>query len=119
MDDQLKQGERPAREQFVLLGSLLKSVIREIDELPAPSVAVSTTPLTEDELVSKLTQLSSLLETDLGRAETLLGMLCAQVAASDFEDSITAIAKAVDKFAIDDAQALISALCERMENENE
>jgi two-component system, sensor histidine kinase and response regulator len=119
MDDQLKQGERPHREQFVLLDSLMKSVIREINELPAPSVAVSTTPLTEDELVSKLTQLSSLLETDLGRAETLLGMLRAQVTASDFEVSITAIAKAVDKFAIDDAQALISALCERMENENE
>ncbi len=119
MDRQLKQGERPAGEKFEQMDSLMKNVIREIEALPVPSVAGSATPLTQDELVLKLTQLSSLLETDLGRAEMLLGALCAQVAGSDFETNLGDIAKAVDMFAIDDAKTLISALCERMEKENE
>jgi CheY-like chemotaxis protein/HPt (histidine-containing phosphotransfer) domain-containing protein len=115
LDDQLKQGERPATTQLDKMRRLLAGVMGEIDGLGTPAMAPEASPPETEELSAKLTELTSLLESDLGAAELLLDRLRAKVAGSEQEEAIGEIAAQVDVFGIDEAQALINSLRTRLE----
>jgi len=116
LDDALKQGEMPKPAQFACLHQLLQQLMGEIDGLTAPAVTmpVAEVSLGRDELLSRLATLASLLESDLGEAESLLAQLRAGVVGGEAEQAVAEIAAAVDSFAIDEALALIDTLRTRL-----
>jgi len=116
IDTVLKQGKLPDPAQFERLRQCLQEVIAEIDGLAAPSVALPTasTALGRDEVLAKLADLATLLDTDLGSAEHLLSGLRAGVAGTEVEHAVLEIAASMDVFAIDDALAKITALKSRL-----
>ncbi len=119
LDVLLKQGKMPEPARFNHLQRILKQLISEIDGLTAPEVAtpIIKVVLGRDELFCGLAKLAILLESDLGEAETLLAELHAGVIGGDTEQTMNEIAATVDRFAIDDALAQISALRARLRGE--
>jgi signal transduction histidine kinase/CheY-like chemotaxis protein/HPt (histidine-containing phosphotransfer) domain-containing protein len=115
LDNQLKGGERPSGAQLDALRRLLTEVIDEIDDLVSPSSTPVSLPLETEELTTKLSDLASLLESDLGAAELLLERLRSGVAGRELEEAVGEIADQVDAFRIDEALALINSLCTRLE----
>ena len=116
MGSLLKQGTMPAPSDFKRLDRMLKQIIDEIDDLPGQAVGFSagTTILKQDEIMAKLLALASLLKTDLGSADLLLGELRAGVTDTDTKQAIDDIAEKMDVFAIDEACELITLLTRRL-----
>ncbi len=112
LDVLLKQGKMPEPAQFECLQQLLQQLMGEIDGLTAPAIAmpVAAAAMGRDELLSGLATLATLLESDLGTAESLLAELNAAVVGGASEQAMAGIAADVDRFAIDEALAGIDAL---------
>jgi CheY-like chemotaxis protein len=112
LDELLKQGETPTAEQFAELRQLIYQTMDEIAGLTSSEVVPENAPvvLEANELQAKLLALASLLKTDLGAAELLLGELRNAVAGSDKEQAVAEIAALVDVFAIDEALNLLDVL---------
>jgi PAS domain S-box-containing protein len=119
MDVLLKQDKMPKPPQFKHLKKLLRQLMDEIDGLATQTLAapVATEVLECDELLSRLATLATLLESDLGQAESVLAELRTGVAGGETEQAMTEIAAEVDKFAIDEALARIDALRTRLRGE--
>jgi PAS domain S-box-containing protein len=119
MDVLLKQDKMPKPPQFKHLKKLLRQLMDEIDGLATQTLAapVATEVLECDELLSRLATLATLLESDLGQAESVLVELRTGVAGGETEQAMTEIAAEVDKFAIDEALARIDALRTRLRGE--
>lgn len=116
MDVLLKQDKMPKPSQFKHLKRLLRQLVDEIDGLAAqtPAAPVATEVLERDELLSRLATLATLLESDLGQAESVLEELITDMAGGETEQAMTEIAAEVDKFAIDEALARIDTLRSRL-----
>ena len=116
IDRQLKQQQPPTTEDIAQLRELLQQVINDIDSLAmtpasAPLAGASFAPAA---MVTKITELMAVLETDLGAAEPLMTELRQGAIASRFESDINEIAARVDAFDIDQALALLAALQQRL-----
>jgi PAS domain S-box-containing protein len=116
LDDQLKRGERPSAAQLDAMRGLLTQVIAEIDGLVNPASSPVTPMLATKDLSAKLTELVSLIDSDLGAAEVLLDRLCSGVTGSELEAAVGEIAALIDVFAIDAAQTRIKALQSQLES---
>ncbi|SIS75025.1 PAS domain-containing hybrid sensor histidine kinase/response regulator [Neptunomonas antarctica] len=112
LDVLLKQGKKPTPAQYKSLQYLLQQVMAEIEGLNTSAANPEAgTLLAPDRLLTLLTRLATLLESDLGEAESLLVVMRAGVVGGECEQAMTEIAAQVDKFAIDDALAQIDKLC--------
>ncbi len=113
IDDQLKQGALPDASELDHAQALLKQVMHEIDALATSPVHVPVPVaerLTPDALRALLVRLGQALENDLGAAEPLLAQLCSAVAGGPLEKEVAAVAKLVDVFDVDAAQAQLQRL---------
>jgi PAS domain S-box-containing protein len=115
LDDQLKRGERPMTAQLDAMRGLLAEVTGEIDGLANPAPAPAAPMLATKELSARLTELVTLINSDLGAAEVLLDRLGSGVAGSEQEDAIGEIAALINMFAIDKALARIKSLQSHLE----
>jgi PAS domain S-box-containing protein len=114
LDNVLKQDKIPDAAQFERMGELLRQVMNDIDSLLAPVSSPAPASLAGALLSTKLAELASLFERDLGAAEVLLGELRAGVAGSDMEAAVIEIAARADAFDTDAACELIDALRSRL-----
>jgi len=118
LDDLLKQNKMPAPGQFEHLQQLLQQLMGEIDGLPAATDVLPAAALERDKLLSGLATLATLLENDMGEAESLLEKLRAGVAGGEAEQAVAWIAASVDSFAIDEALFQINTLLVRLHTES-
>ncbi|MDZ4202281.1 MAG: response regulator [Gallionella sp.] len=112
LDSSLKRNQTPGVKQFEQLRILLDQVMAEIDALtiPMPLRSVAENTSTPEDLLSRLDELTGLLESDLGEAERLLDALRDSLAGSKTEQAVNKIAASVDGFDIDAALAQTKAL---------
>ncbi len=107
LDDLLKQGERPGTLLFERFARRLSDVMLELDGLVLSSQPVAATPLDMTELPAKLARLRTLLNNDLGAAETLLGELRCSLRGTKQEEAIEQVASEMEKFETDKALLLL------------
>lgn len=116
IDSLLKQQQMPPIEQIERLRDLLQQVMADIDSLATTSIPVPSTAerLSYEAVIAKITLLISVLETDLGAAESLINELRAGVADSDLGAAVNEIAAQMDIFNIDQALTLLADLQQRL-----
>jgi CheY-like chemotaxis protein len=118
IDTELKEGRAPDAAQLALLAQRQAAVMADIDSLARPGVgtASAAAPLLPAELVRRLDLLHAALDHDLGAAEGLLAELRGGVAGGPLEPAISALARQVDDFAIDEALATLADLRAQLAN---
>ena len=118
IDTELKEGRAPDAAQLALLAQRLAAVMADIDSLARPGVGTvsAAAPLLPAELVRRLDLLHAALDHDLGAAEGLLAELRGGVAGGPLEPAISALARQVDDFAIDEALATLADLRAQLAN---
>ena len=112
IDNLLKKEIRPGGDDLDRLRGLLGEVAADIDSLAAePGLApVSGGLLGREDVVDKIGQLLTLLESDLGAAQAVLAALRAGISGTDAEAVIREVAERIDLFEIDEALGLLRTL---------
>ncbi|MCQ8182407.1 PAS domain S-box protein [Methylomonas sp. SURF-1] len=116
VDSTLKQQRQPTSEELQQFDELLQQIMTDIDSLVVASanIPVSGVPLSPVAIATKISELTEVLESDLGAAEQLITELRFGVSGSDLETAIDEIAAEIDVFNIDQALALLAALQQRL-----
>lgn len=116
VDDLLKQGVKPDQQLLDTFRNQCAQVMEEIDSLSIPNKPATVVALSVDELLFKLQQLASLLESDMGAAQTVIDEITSGLAGSELEQAAHKIATSVDNFSYDEAISLISDLVAVLKN---
>ncbi|WGS88327.1 MULTISPECIES: response regulator [unclassified Methylomonas] len=121
VDAVLKQSHPPAEAQLADLEQCLARIILELTDLAAkqPENVVEPKPVVNTQEVAKAAErLARILDTDLGAVESALAELRALAAGGGWQAELDAIAKSIDRFAIDEAQLQLARLRDGLQPEN-